>query len=82
MHGLKQCLQFDDGGVKPIEASGSRWISHKLNALKRVLSVHAHTTQLEKRFYKSLTDWAVTLLSDGCTDVVHTSESQIPASTI
>ena len=27
-----------DGGTKPIRASGSRWISHKLTALKCVLS--------------------------------------------
>ena len=41
---LKQCLQFDDGGTKPIRASGSRWISHKLNALKRVLSQYGAYT--------------------------------------
>ena len=33
---LKQCLQFDDGGNKPVRASGSRWITHKLSALRRV----------------------------------------------
>ena len=35
---LKQCIQFDSNGVRPYRASGSRWISHKLNAMKRVLS--------------------------------------------
>ena len=35
---LKKYLEFQEGGVKPIRASGSRWISHKLAALKRVLS--------------------------------------------
>ena len=41
---LKECLQFQDGGVKPIRASGSRWISHKLAALKRVLSKYGAYT--------------------------------------
>ena len=36
VNNLKQCFQFDDGGVRPI--SGSRWICHKLNVLRRVLS--------------------------------------------
>ena len=35
---LKQCLTFDDNGIKPIRASGTRWVSHKINAMKRVLS--------------------------------------------
>ncbi len=37
---LKECLSFDDAGVKPVRSSGStcRWVSHKLNAMKRVLS--------------------------------------------
>ncbi len=35
---LKQFIQFDDSGIKPVRASGSRWISHKLSAMKRVLS--------------------------------------------
>ena len=30
---MRQCLKFDEGGTKPIRASGSRWISHKVNAL-------------------------------------------------
>ena len=29
---------FDDAGVKPVRASGSRWIAHKLNVMKRVIS--------------------------------------------
>ena len=28
---LQQCLQFDDAGVKPVRASGSRWVIHKLS---------------------------------------------------
>ena len=35
---LQQCLQFDDAGVKHVRASGSRWVTHKLSAMKRVLS--------------------------------------------
>ena len=31
---LKECLSFEDGGTRPIRASGSRWISHKWNAMK------------------------------------------------
>ena len=31
---LKQCLNFDDAGIKPVRASGSRWVAHKLNAKK------------------------------------------------
>ena len=35
---LKDCLSFDDDGRRPVRASGSRWISHKWNAMKRILS--------------------------------------------
>ena len=35
---LQKCVVFDDAGVRPIQASGSRWVSYKLNAMKRVLS--------------------------------------------
>ena len=34
---MKECLQFQDCGVKPIRASGSRWISHKLAAITHAL---------------------------------------------
>lgn len=41
---LKQCLEFDEGGTKPIRASGS---SHKVSALKRILSRYgAYTNHL------------------------------------
>ena len=36
--------QFHDGGTKPIRASGLRWISHKLAALKCVLSKYGAYT--------------------------------------
>ena len=35
---LKGCLSIDEGGVKPVRASGSRWIGHKWGAMKRILS--------------------------------------------
>ena len=35
---LKECLCFDNAGVRPVRASGSRWVTHKLNAMKRILS--------------------------------------------
>ena len=35
---LQGCLEFDDAGVRPVQSSGSRWVSDKLNAMKRVLS--------------------------------------------
>ena len=35
---LKGCLSIDEGGVKPVRASGSRWIGHKWRAMKRILS--------------------------------------------
>jgi len=35
---LSQFLNFDDNGVKPIRASGTRWVTHKLCAMKRILS--------------------------------------------
>jgi hypothetical protein len=42
---LQQC--FDGGGFKPVRASGSRWVTHKLSAMKRVLSKFgAYTSHL------------------------------------
>lgn len=35
---LRECVEFDDAGVRPLRANGSRWVSHKINAMKRVLS--------------------------------------------
>ena len=50
---LKEFLQFDDlhktKGVRPIRATGTRWVSHKLNAMKRILSNYgAYTTHLTR----------------------------------
>ena len=33
---LKECITIDEGGIKPIRASGSRRVSHKLNAMRRI----------------------------------------------
>lgn len=35
---LKVCFSFDDAGVKPVRASGSRWVAHKHNTMKRIIS--------------------------------------------
>ena len=35
---LRGCLSFDDAGVRPLRASGTRWVTHKVEAMKRVLS--------------------------------------------
>ena len=46
---IKQCLILDqeDGGIRPIRASGSRWIAHKWNAMKHILSKYgAYTSHL------------------------------------
>ena len=44
---LKECLSIEDGGTRPIRASGSRWICHKWNAMKCVLSKYgAYTSHL------------------------------------
>ena len=44
---LKNCMTFDDVGSRPVRASGSRWVSHKLNAMRRVLSKYgAYTSHL------------------------------------
>ena len=51
---LKDCFQFDDDGVRPLRASGSRWVCHKLNAMQRVLSNYgAYTSHLATLFEDS-----------------------------
>ena len=35
---LRECLEMEGGGIKPVRASGSRWIGHKWRAMKRILS--------------------------------------------
>ena len=47
INALKQCLEFDDAGVRPVRACGSRWVSHKLSAMSRVVSKFgAYTSHL------------------------------------
>ena len=41
---LKEFLSFDDNGIKPIRANGTRWITHKLYAMKRVISKYGAYT--------------------------------------
>ena len=41
---LKDCFTFDDAGTRSVRASGSRWIAHKLNAMKRILSKYGAYT--------------------------------------
>ncbi len=44
---LRDCLTLDDKGIKPVRASGSWWVTHKLNAMKRVISKYgAYTSHL------------------------------------
>ena len=35
---VKQCIEVDDEGIWPLRSSGTRWVSHKLNAMKHILS--------------------------------------------
>ena len=34
---LKECISIDEAGIKPVRVSGSIWVSHKLNAMRRIL---------------------------------------------
>ena len=34
---MKESIDFDASGIKPVKASGIRWIAHKAGALKKVL---------------------------------------------
>ena len=33
---LKECLEFDKDGIRPVRACGTRWVSNKVKAMKRV----------------------------------------------
>lgn len=44
---LRECFELEEGGVRPLRSSGSRWISHKWNAMKLVLAKYgAYTSHL------------------------------------
>ena len=34
---MKESYDFDNAGVRPIRASGTRWISHKIGTMTRIL---------------------------------------------
>ena len=59
---LKECMSFDDAGVKPVRSSGSRWVSHKLNVMKCVLlklwSCTNHIAALSEDSFVKCTDRA------------------------
>ena len=44
MIGLREFLSIEDSGLKPVRVSGSRWITHKWNAMKRILSKYSAYT--------------------------------------
>ena len=45
---MKESYNLDNAGVRPIRASGIRWISHKIGALTRILDKFGlHITHLE-----------------------------------
>lgn len=44
---LKNCFDMEENGIKPVRSSGSRWVSHKLKAMTRVISKYgAYTSHL------------------------------------
>ena len=44
---LKECLEFYEDGIRPVRASGTRRVSHKVKAMKRVLAKYgAYTAHL------------------------------------
>ena len=49
---LRDAFEFDDNGVRPVRSCGTRWVCHKLKAMKRVLSKYgahvAHLTTLSE----------------------------------
>ena len=45
---IKETFEFDDLGLKPIRASGTRWLAHKINAINRILDKYGlYLTHLE-----------------------------------
>ena len=39
---LRECVEFESSGKKPLRASGTRWITHKLLAMKRIFPTMVH----------------------------------------
>ena len=55
---MKETFEFDDGGVKPVRACGTRWVDHKSKAMKRILEkygvfiAHLENVASEKSYSK------------------------------
>ena len=44
---VAEYISYDDKGVRPVHVSGSQWISHKINAMQRIISIFgAYTMHL------------------------------------
>ena len=44
---LRECISMEENRVKPVKASGSRLVTHKLNAMRHILSkLGAYTSHL------------------------------------
>ena len=56
---IKETFEFADDSVRPIRASGTRWIAHKLNAIQRILDKygiyisHLENSITEDKAYKA-----------------------------
>lgn len=45
---VRETFEFEDGGVRPIRACGTRWLAHKTNAISRILDKYGiYITHLE-----------------------------------
>ena len=40
---LKECLEFDEDGIRPVRACGTRWVSHKVKAMRGYCQGMVHT---------------------------------------
>ena len=38
---VKESIEFDASGIKPVKASGTHWIAHKVGALKKLLDKYS-----------------------------------------
>ena len=51
---IKKFLKFEEGSLKPKRASGTRWIAHKLDALKLVLDKYGIFIQHLQKMSKNV----------------------------
>ena len=55
---VKESIEFDASGIKPVKASGTHWIVHKVGALKKLLDkysiyiIHLQSLYRQKLFRK------------------------------